>query len=262
VGIFVVLCVMAFAAYLALHNGTGHLTDQQVSEFLRDESDPNGIVYALRQIDARRLRQQPVKQWYPELLRLTGSRFEQVRYEVARSMGEDTSYPEFRGALEARLLDPSLLVRNAAALSLARFGDATGHNQIIDMLQPVRVGAPVSGRIDSALSPGADVGHSTVIASIRNGGTQIEVHAPVSGRVRSMLVQEGDVVSGGVNLAIIDPGAEQVVAALRALQHIGYPEDLALLTPYTRTDSTAPLAVREQAAITQKAIRDRNKDKS
>lgn len=252
------LCALALVAYLALHTVRSHgeLSDAQIGRMLHDDSNPDQVVSALQQISEGRARKQPVAQWDAELPRLAGSRYEEVRAEAVRLMGQDTSHPEFQSALFSKLRDPSLLVRNAAALGLANFGDATGHEHIMNMLQSVAVDAPVSGRIESAVSTGADVRPPSVIATLRNADARTEVHSPVSGRVRRMLVQEGDVVSAGIHLAIIDPGADQVVAALRALELIGYPEDLSALTPYNRAD--APAAVREQAAATEKAIRERS----
>ena len=42
------------------------------------------------------------------------------------------------------------MVRGNAALSLVRFGDATGHSQIVALLQPARINAPATGRVVDA----------------------------------------------------------------------------------------------------------------
>jgi hypothetical protein len=55
----------------------------------------------------------------------------------------------------------------------------------------------------------------------------------------------------------VDPGAEQVWEALRALYLIGQTEDLPAITPYERELPEISDRVRQQAVLTERAIRER-----
>ena len=52
------------------------------------------------------------------------------------------------------LQDSSPMVHGNAALSLVRFGDASGRPQIVALLQPAQIAAPVTGHIVDADRPG------------------------------------------------------------------------------------------------------------
>jgi len=58
-------------------------------------------------------------------------------------------------------------------------------------------------------------------------------------------------------LATVDPAVDQVWEALRALYLIGQTDDLAAVTPYERELPEIPDHIRQQATLTDKAIRDR-----
>src|SRR6266700_2474524 len=128
------------------------LSDQQLTEYLHDDKKPRHIQHALVQIGDRMGQQNmgqqnkvgqdssaPVataRRWYPDLIRLSSNPVEEVRNTDAWVMGQDTSGAGFHETLLKMLNDPSPLVRGNAALSLVRFGDATGRPQILALLQP------------------------------------------------------------------------------------------------------------------------------
>jgi hypothetical protein len=58
---------------------------------------------------------------------------------------------------------------------------------------------------------------------------------------------------------VVDPGTEQVWEALRALYLVGQMDDLAAVLPYERDLPDISNNVRQQAAETEKAIRQRAK---
>jgi len=72
---------------------------------------------------------------------------EEVRNTDAWVMGQDTSAPGFHETLLKMLQDLSPMVRGNAALSLIRFGDASGRPYIVALLQPARIVAPSAGRV-------------------------------------------------------------------------------------------------------------------
>src|SRR5436305_9392156 len=105
-----------------------HLTDQQVNDYLHDDKKPRHIQHALVQLGDRMGTQKDtaVKRWYPDLIRLADYPVEEVRNTDAWVMGQDTAGAGFHESLLKMLQDSSPMVRGNAALSLVRFGDATG----------------------------------------------------------------------------------------------------------------------------------------
>src|SRR5690349_16797427 len=130
-----------------------NLSDAQVTEYLHADKKPRHIQQALVQISDRMSRNEAtVKQWYPQLVRLAVDPVEEIRNTDAWVMGQDTSGAVFHETLLKMLGDSSATVRGNAALSLVRFGDATGRPQIVALLQAAEVRVPTSGAIDSSSS--------------------------------------------------------------------------------------------------------------
>ncbi len=236
------------------------LTDSQIAEYLRDDSKPRQIQHALVQIGERMARgDRSANQWYPEMVRLTTHRVEEIRTTDAWLMGQDPSYPQFRDPLKTMLADASPLVRSNAALSLVRFGDDSGHDVIVAMLQPTVVAATRAGRIAAVAKAGEPINHGTMLARISTGGEEVEVRAPITGRIRSVAVREGTEVAAGADLGVIEPGTEQVWEALRALYLIGRVEDIPAIQPFQRDTPNYPARIVQQAKATEGAIRARVK---
>jgi len=234
------------------------LSDKQVAEYLRDDHHPRHIQQALVQMSERISRHdKAVAHWYPELVRLSTHPVEEVRNTDAWVLGQDTTAPGFHEALLKMLNDASPLVRGNAALSLVRYGDASGRPQIIELLQSKTVSAPITGRVIDADRPGTAIRQGGLIAKIQKDQQTDDVRSPISGRIRSVFAQTGQNVQAGAELATIDPAIDQAWEALRALYLIGQPEDLAVVTPYERELPEIPAQLREQALLTEKAIRER-----
>jgi pyruvate/2-oxoglutarate dehydrogenase complex dihydrolipoamide acyltransferase (E2) component len=155
------------------------------------------------------------------------------------------------------LADPSLTVRGNAALSLVRFGDASGRPQILELLQLATVTASQSGRVIDTSAVGTAIRQGGIVAKLQEGSQITEIRSPISGRLRTLQAQTGQTVAPGAEIATIDPGTEQVWEALRALYLVGQPEDIAAVLPYERELPDIPDHVRKQAIETEKAIRER-----
>ena len=236
------------------------LSDKQLTEYLQDDKHPRHIQHALVQMGERMSRHDAsVTQWYPDAVRLASYPVEEVRNTDAWVMGQDTSGAGFHEALLKMLNDPALTVRGNAALSLVRFGDATGRPQIIELLQPANVTAPQAGKVSDTSSIGTAIRQGGIVAKLQSGGQTTEVRSPITGRLRSVSVATGQNISAGAEIATIDPGSEQVWEALRALYLVGQTEDIAAVTPYERELPDIPDHVRQQAVETEKAIRERQK---
>ena len=235
------------------------LSDKQLNEYLRDEKHPRHIQHALVQIGERMTRNDAkVKQAYPDLVRLASNPVDEVRNTDAWVMGQDTSGHGFHEALLNMLKDPSPTVRGNAALSLVRFGDASGRSQIVALLQPVTIASPVAGRVVDADRVGTSVHQNGIVAKLQGGEQTIEIRSPITGRLRSVSVQSGQSVGAGTQIATIEPASEQVWEALRALYLIGQTEDLPAIRPYERELPEIPDRIRQQAVLTEKAIADRS----
>jgi biotin carboxyl carrier protein len=234
------------------------LSDNKIGEYLQDNAHPRHIQQALVQISERMSRHDTkVPEWYPDLVRLAAHPVEEVRNTDAWVLGQDTAGAGFHDALLRMLNDSSPLVRGNAALSLVRFGDAAGRPQIVALLQPVKLTAPITGNVVDADRPGTAIRQGGLIAKLQNGQQTVEVRSPISGRIRTLFAQSGHPVTAGAELATIDPAVDQVWEGLRALYLIGQPEDLPTITPYERDLPEIPDHIRQQAILTDKAIRDR-----
>ena len=236
------------------------LTNQQLNEYLHDDKKPRHIQHALVQMGERMSHgDAAAKQWYPDLLRLASYQVEEVRNTDAWVMGQDTSGAGFHQALLKMLGDSSPMVRGNAALSLVRFGDATGRPQIVELLQPAHVTAPSDGRVVDADRPGTVIHQGGLLAKVAatDSSRIVEIRSPIPGRIRT-LDQPGSNVKADSEVAVVDPATEQVWEALRALYMIGQIDDLPAIRPYERDLPDVSNDVRKQALETEKAIRTRS----
>jgi hypothetical protein len=252
------ICLMPFLFWWNTWFGR-KLSDRQVKEYLHDAKKPRHIQQALVQVGERITRQDSTaKNWYPDLVRLAADPVEEVRNTDAWVMGQDTAGAGFHEALLKLLSDSSPMVRGNAALSLVRFGDASGRLQILALLQPAQIISPESGRIIDADRPGTAIHQGGLIAKLEYGQKQIaEIRSPIPGRIRSV-AGTGANVAAGAEVAVVDPANEQVWEALRALYLIGQLDDLPAIRPYERDVPDVSNDVRQQATETEQAIRKRS----
>src|SRR5690349_5719760 len=144
------------------------LPDSQITQYLTDDKRPRHIQHALVQIGERIAHDDTrAARWYPELIRLSTNPVEEVRNTDAWVMGQDTAGPGFHDALLKMLQDSSLMVRGNAALSLVRFGDASGRPQIVALLRPARIVTPFAGRVTDSDKAGTAVHQDGLIAKLQ-----------------------------------------------------------------------------------------------
>lgn len=252
------ICLMPFLFWWSTWFGR-KLTGKQLTEYIHDTKKPRHIQQALVQVGERITHQDVgAKQWYPDLVRLANDPVEEVRNTDAWVMGQDASGAGFHDALLKMLSDTSPMVRGNAALSLVRFGDASGRKEIVALLQPAQITAPQSGHIVDSDRPGTAIHQNGLLAKLQYGQNQVaEIRSPIPGRIRS-IVGTGANVAAGAELATIDPSTDQVWEALRALYVIGQPEDIPAVIAYERDLPDISTDVRQQASETEKAIRERS----
>ena len=234
------------------------LSDAKLNEYLHDVNKPRHIQHALVQLSDRMSRNDPVaKKYYPEMVSLATNPAVEIRNTDAWAMGQDTSVPEFHQTLLKMLQDPALMVRGNAALALVRFGDASGRPQIVSLLQSANVVAPATGKLTDTAKPGTAVREGGLIGKVQSGSQTLEARSPLTGRVALVNMARGAEVSAGAQLAVVDPGEDQVWEALRALYVVGTPDELPVIARYEHEQPGLSDRIRQQAILTEHAIRQR-----
>ncbi len=242
------------------------LTDKQIEKNLADAESPRKAQHALTQISEHILRGDPaVKRWYPQVMGLARSKNDELRITAAWVMGQDNSCAEFHQALLPLLADANPMARHNAALSLVRFGDASGRADIVAMLRPYAMPAPKAGtlaqrlKIDDAVNPGTFVARIKYKAPGNPDEQEMEVRSKVPGRIERWITQDGATVAAGEEIVLIAPSHEMIWEALRALYLVGQPEDLPDVERYLRRTEDMPAQIATQAGITAQKIRERSR---
>jgi len=173
-------------------------------------------------------------------------------------MGQDPTGTGFHDALLRMLNDASPMVRGNAALSLVRFGDASGRPQIVALLQPAHISSPQSGRIVDADRSGTAIHQGGLIAKLQKWpgadcGNPFANSGANSLGSRNRCKHRG--WSGKSRWLTLQPS--RLWEALRALYLVGQADDLPAVLPYERDLPDISNDVRQQAVETEKAIRER-----
>src|SRR5205085_8293784 len=172
------------------------LSDGQIAQYLIDDKRPRHIQHALVQVGERITRHDAAAaRWYPELIRLSTHAVEEVRNTDAWVMGQDTSGTGFHEALLKMLEDSSPMVRGNAALSLVRFGDASGRAQIVALLQSARIIAPRSGRVTDVDKAGTHIHQGGLVENLQDGRQTTELRYPMSGSIRTIFDAPGSLIA-------------------------------------------------------------------
>jgi biotin carboxyl carrier protein len=238
------------------------LTDAQIAKYFSPGARSRDTQHALVQIEQRM--ESPVaadrvsaQAWYPDVIRISTQGGEEVRIFAAWVMGQDSSASEFHAALLHLLADPAPMVRRNAALSLVRFGDSSGHDDIVSMLSPTTIASPAAGAISIRVKSGDTVNPGAMVARIASANQKIEVHSDIPGTAAQWLVSDGAQVTAAQPLLVLDPNSDMVWESLRALYLIGRPADLPVIAPYGRGVAGFPASVAQQAEATTAAIQSR-----
>jgi hypothetical protein len=237
------------------------LSDADISTYLADEKNPRHVQHALVQIQQQMERGDPAaKNWYPQLIALSGSQEPEFRLTVAWLMGFDNQSQVFHESLSKLLKDQEPLVRRNAALALVRFNDNSGSRELVSILEPYPVRAPVNGVVDSSLHEGATVARSALLARIEQpDGTVVQVRSPLPGRIHKVLKTKGAAVAQGEELLSLNSDENSVWEALRGLALVGSYTDVPDINIYVASNDVST-RVREQAKNTVKAIESRTRD--
>jgi len=234
------------------------LSDADISKYLADEQRPRHVQHALLQIQQRMERGDvTAKNWYPQLLALSGSPETEYRLTVAWLMGFDNQSQEFHQALTKLLHDQEPIVRRNAALALVRFHDNIGREELLAVLRRYAVKAPVDGKIESSLHEGATVARRALLVRIQQpDGKVVELRSPLPGRIGKILKQNESQVARDEEVLELNSDEQSVWEVLRGLSLIGTKDDLQLVQSYA-TSADVSTRIKDQAAQTVKAIQSR-----
>jgi hypothetical protein len=258
--ILAVLFVAAtFLAWYFTWFGRG-LSDADISKYLADTNNPRHVQHALLQIQQRMERgDASAKNWYPQVIALSGNQEAEFRLTAAWLMGFDNNAAQFHEALSKLVKDAEPIVRRNAALALVRFNDASGREELVAILKPYVVKANATGALASSLKEGATVSRTTLLARIDQSDRKIvELRSPLPGRIEKLLKPNGAQVSEGDEVLSLNSDENSIWEALRGLALIGATEDLSVINSYANSSAVSG-KIREQAGLTAKAIQTRTK---
>lgn len=234
------------------------LSDEALAEKI--ESDKaRDIQHALEEL-SRRIEEDKAKArpFYDRVLVLERHAEAPVRNMAAWVMGQDNEEPRFRDALGRMLEDEAIVVRYNAACGLTRFADDRARPVLLQMLEPRKVLAPASGKVEDVLGHGLPVEIGRQVARIApDEGDLVVVRSPLDGSVYRVVTGPGARVESGDEILSIAPNDLQLLEALKGLFLVGRPEDLPAIEPFERGVEGRDPLLQTQARRTAEAIRDR-----
>jgi hypothetical protein len=255
----ILFVVASFLTWYFTWFGRG-LSDSEIAKYLVDYQHPRHVQHALLQIQQRIERGDPTaKQWYPQIVALAGNSETEFRSTAAWLMGTDNTSEEFHNGLKKLLADPEPIVKRNAALALVRFGDASGRDEIGDILFHYTVKAPYAGVVVSILAEGAQVSRGGIVARIQQDNHEVvTVRSPLNGTVTTVFGIDGRNISHRDPLLMLNSDEQSVWEALRGLAIVGVPEQLWLVERYNKTGEPFSDRIKQQAALTANAIKSRS----
>ena len=238
------------------------LNDAQLEKALANVDQPREIQHALSQVADRILSPNPAtrdsaRRFYPDVTRLAHTGGDEIRLTTAWVMGQDNAVPEFHQALSQLLEDPNPMVRRNAALSLVRFGDVAGRDEIRRILLPYAMAASRNGKLVERLKPGDVINPGTLLGRVDADHEKFELRSQVPGTIERWLVQDGATIAVKQPVLNIDPSTSEVWEALRALYLVGEKQDLPSVERFAQPQQGMPADVRQQAAVTAREIESR-----
>ena len=125
------------------------------------------------------------------------------------------------------------------------------------MLGPFTVKTDDEGILTNRLAPGDVVDRNTLLGRVAVEGREepAEIRSPLPGVVREQLLADGAVVQTGDDVTLLEPSAQHVYEALRALYLVGTLEDLEDVRRFLKPGEHMPASVSEQARLTSEQIR-------
>jgi hypothetical protein len=224
------ICLMPFLFWWNTWFGR-KLSDQQLNEYLHDTKKPRHIQQALVQVGERITRQDANAQTVVSRLGAAGVR-SSGRSAQHRRLGYGAGYLG-AGFHEALVEDARRSFAHGsgnAALSLVRFGDASGRPQIVALLQPAQITSPQAGTHRRCGPPRHCHPSRWIDREAGDTAEQIaEIRSPIPGGfVRSLGPGRTSRRSGNCRCRSFNRAG---VGGLRALYLVGQPDDIPAILP-------------------------------
>ena len=246
-----------FLAWYFTWFGRG-LSDADITKYLADTKNPRHVQHALLQIQQRMERgDQSAKTWYPQIQTLSENPETEFRLTTAWLMGFDNKSEDFHKALAKLIHDPEPIVRRNAALALVRFGDKSGHDELLAILKPYPVTSPASGVVSSTLHSGSDISRGALLIRVQtDDGKEVEIRSPLPGKIVEISKANSAQVKSGEVVLTLNSDEESVWEALRGLSLIGTEADSDFISAYLKSNNTSQ-RVKDQGLSTMQAIGNR-----
>jgi len=243
-----------FLAWYFTWFGRG-LSDGDITKYLEDTRNPRHVQHALLQVQQRLERgDQSAKTWYAQIQALSENPETEFRLTTAWLMGFDNKSNEFHSALLKLVHDPEPIVRRNAALALVRFGDKSGHDELLSVLRPYSVRATATGTVSSTLRAGSDVSRGTLLIRVQGSdGREVEIRSPLPGKINQLSKVNGEVVNTNDELLTLNSDEESVWEALRGLSLIGTAADTDFIFAFMKSTNLTP-RVKEQGLSTMQTL--------
>jgi len=257
---FAFLCVLVPGLFFyGTWYGT-RLDDPALAEFLSGDASAHETRHALEEVTLRFEEGAPgMDRWASKVVEVSRRSGESLRIAAAWAMHYDSGRAEFVARLKEMLADESVLVRRAAATSLAKGRDASGLPLIRSMLEPFAVAAPAGGTVEAITGLGEALPAGGFVARIACGdGETIEVRAAVPGTVRRVGREVGQALVAGDVLLELAPDEQHVMNAVTALAIVGEPGDAKRLQAIADPRAGHDQTVQQQARTALAAIRARS----
>jgi pyruvate/2-oxoglutarate dehydrogenase complex dihydrolipoamide acyltransferase (E2) component len=127
------------------------------------------------------------------------------------------------------------------------------------MLQSFETKSPIAGTIVSILSQGSKISAGALLARIRDPSNAVqEFRSPLDGSIDTVSVKEGETVGVGQTIAWLLPDRATINGAIQALAYVGTRDDLPLLETFSQGTASSDPEIKQQAALTAKAISSRS----
>ncbi len=254
----ILFVVASFLTWYLTWFGRG-LSDSEITKYLSDTNHPRHVQHALLQVQERIERgDKSSSQWYPQIIALAGNPETEFRLTSAWVMGSDNTSEDFHNALKKLLEDREPIVRRNAALALVRFGDPFGRSELVAILKPLVVNAPLAGTLESSLLKAAPVSRGTLLARIRQPNNEVAaMRSPIYGSIDNVMVATGIAVTTGQPILTLKSDEQSIWEALRALAVVGTEEDLQIIQDYASGAATNSDRIKQQATLTASAIKSR-----
>src|SRR5262249_22972951 len=131
--------------------------------------------------------------------------------------------------------------------------------ELQSMLRPFPLRSPGEGVLRYRLNVRDAADRGTLVARLEGAGKPaLEIRSPLPGKIQVKTAVEGATVQPNQQVALLEPSADHVWEALRALYVVGTAEDLPDVERFMRPLQGWPARIPQQAGLTAKKIRERS----